>query len=204
MNRISIAGETYSEILWQKFNLHYTSSCPLFKYYMYTSRSYWEEDKDFTTEQVRSKALKKCNNVLTSGRWSNKYPKGAQILAIVGVDQNLSDDSTGIQLRDIHPTSGTSHTGCWKIQKEDCKTKPRMEINIGGESNTSLVKSSGSATIHKIAGSGPVIHQSVEEALSHKVSETSTISCASLRTSRLDLCPPSTKVMSKPFCPSST
>ena len=39
MNEISIAEETYSEILRQKFILYSTSSCPLFKDYMETSRS---------------------------------------------------------------------------------------------------------------------------------------------------------------------
>ena len=34
--------------------------------------------------------LKKYNNILTSGRWSTKYPKDAQILALVGVAQKIS------------------------------------------------------------------------------------------------------------------
>ena len=38
-------------------------------------------------------ALKKYNNLLTSGRWSTKNTKDDQILALVGVAQNLSDDS---------------------------------------------------------------------------------------------------------------
>ena len=37
-------------------------------------------------------ALKKYNNLLTSGRWSTKDPKDAQILDLVGVAQKLSDD----------------------------------------------------------------------------------------------------------------
>ena len=33
------------------------------------------------------------NNLLTSGRWSKKYPKDDQILAQLGMAQNLADDS---------------------------------------------------------------------------------------------------------------
>ena len=58
MNKISISGETYSEIAGQKFNLYFTSSCPLFKDYMETRRSEWEEENDFTEEHVRAMALK--------------------------------------------------------------------------------------------------------------------------------------------------
>ena len=76
-----------------KFNLYYTSSRPLFKDYTETSRSEQDQDKDFKEEQVRDMALKKYNNLLTSGRWSNKDPKDTQILALVGVAQNLADDS---------------------------------------------------------------------------------------------------------------
>ena len=37
--------------------------------------------------------LKKCNNLLTSGRWYSKDPKDTQILDLVGVVQKLADDS---------------------------------------------------------------------------------------------------------------
>ena len=37
--------------------------------------------------------LKKYKNLLTSGRWFNKDPKDAQILSLVGVDQNIADNS---------------------------------------------------------------------------------------------------------------
>ena len=43
MNEISITGETYSEIVRQKFTLYFTSSLSLFKEYMETRRSEWEE-----------------------------------------------------------------------------------------------------------------------------------------------------------------
>ena len=36
---------------------------------------------------------KKYNKLLTSGRWSNKDPKYAHILALFVVAQNLADDS---------------------------------------------------------------------------------------------------------------
>ena len=39
MNEISIAGETYSEIVRQKFTLYSTLSFPLFKDYMDSRRS---------------------------------------------------------------------------------------------------------------------------------------------------------------------
>ena len=38
-------------------------------------------------------SMNKYNKLLTLGRWSNKYPKDYHILALVGVSQNLSDDS---------------------------------------------------------------------------------------------------------------
>ena len=50
-HEISISGETYSEILSNKLNLYSTSSFPLFKEYMYTRRSDWEEDKDLTSKK---------------------------------------------------------------------------------------------------------------------------------------------------------
>ena len=77
MNKISIAGGKYSDILRQKFTLYFTLSCPLFKNYMKTRRSYWEEYKDFTSKQLRAMALKKYNNLITSGMWSTRDPKGA-------------------------------------------------------------------------------------------------------------------------------
>ena len=66
MNYIYIREETYSEIMSHQLNLYPKSSCPLFKYYMDTRRSEWEEDNKFTAERVRSMTLKKYNNLLTS------------------------------------------------------------------------------------------------------------------------------------------
>ena len=60
---------------------------------METRRSEWEEDKDLTEYQMRSMALKKYNSLLTSWRWFIKDTKDAQILALVGVAQNLADES---------------------------------------------------------------------------------------------------------------
>ena len=60
---------------------------------MDTRRSEWEEDKELKAEQGRSMSLKKYNKLLTSGRCSNKDPKDAQTLDLVGVDQNIVDDS---------------------------------------------------------------------------------------------------------------
>ena len=38
-------------------------------------------------------ALKKYNNLITSGMWSTRDPKGDHILALVEVAQKLADDS---------------------------------------------------------------------------------------------------------------
>ena len=92
-NKTSIARESYANIARQKFNLYFTSSCPLIKDYMETKRSEWEEDKESTAEQLRFMALNKYNNLLNSWRWSNKDPKDDQILALVVVAQKLAEDS---------------------------------------------------------------------------------------------------------------
>ena len=60
---------------------------------MDTSRSKWGEGKDFASEKVRTMALKNYNNLLTSGKWSTKDPKDAQILDLVGGSQKIADDS---------------------------------------------------------------------------------------------------------------
>ena len=83
MNEISIEEETHSEIVRQKLKLYSTSSCPIFRDYMETIRSEWEEEEKFTEDQVRSMDLNKYNNILTSERWSTKDPKDANILALV-------------------------------------------------------------------------------------------------------------------------
>ena len=75
-----------------KLTLYSTSSCPIFKDYMDTRRSEWEEEKDFTADQVRAMSLKKYNKLLTSGRWSTKDPKDNHILALVVLAQNLSEE----------------------------------------------------------------------------------------------------------------
>ena len=60
---------------------------------METSRGEWEEEKEFTTEQVRDMASNKYNNLLTSGRCSNKDTKDAHILALVGVAKKPPEKS---------------------------------------------------------------------------------------------------------------
>ena len=72
-----------------------------------------------------------------------------------------------IPLREIQPSSGTSHPGCWKSQNVEWETKTRMEKNNGGARNTALAKASGYITIQKTTGSGPAPHQAAEEELSH-------------------------------------
>ena len=42
---------------------------------------------------MRVIALNNYDNLLNSGRWSTKYPKDAQIVAIAGVAQKLAYDS---------------------------------------------------------------------------------------------------------------
>ena len=163
----------------QKFNLYFTSSCPIIKDYLDTKRSEWEEDKDFIEDQLRYMALNKYKNLITSVGFSNKYPKDAQILVLLGLAQKISDDSkkssenpthtTGSQLRESQPTSRTSHPGFWKRQNVEWYIKPRTENNIGGTSNTALKRASGSDTNHKTTVSGPACHQTLEETLIHQV-----------------------------------
>ena len=91
MNETSIAGETYSEIERKQFTLYSTSSCPLFKEYMETRRSVWENYTNFTAEQVMDMDLNKYNNLLTSWRCSTNYTRDSKILALVGVSQKIAD-----------------------------------------------------------------------------------------------------------------
>ena len=98
-------------------------------------------------------ALKKYNNLLTSGRWSNKYHNDAQILSLVGVAQNLADDSKKSSDKfNKDPNKGEPayirYLPPWVLEdpKGEWETKPRMDINIGGASNTALTKANRSAT----------------------------------------------------------
>ena len=123
---------------------------------METRRIEWKEDRDFTAEQVRATELNNSNNLLTSGRWPNKDPNDAHILALVGVSQKLSYNlkkhkinRTGIQqmITSLHQGPPTLDYGMAK--KGSGKKKPRIENNIGGESNTAMENASGSTTIQK-------------------------------------------------------
>ena len=76
----------------QKFNLYSTYSFPLFKDYIGTRRCEYEDENGLTEDQVRDTDLKKYNNLLTSGRWSNNDPKDAHILYLVRVSQKLADE----------------------------------------------------------------------------------------------------------------
>ena len=64
-----------NEIVRHKFTFYSTSSLPLFKEYMETRRSEWEEGKDFKSDNLRAMYLNNYNNILTSERWSANYPK---------------------------------------------------------------------------------------------------------------------------------
>ena len=77
----------------QKYNIYSTSSSSIFRDYLDISCIDWEEEKEFTSEQVRAIYMKKLNNLFTSRRCSTKDDKDAQILDIVGVNQNLVDES---------------------------------------------------------------------------------------------------------------
>ena len=59
---------------------------------MDTRRSECEEDKESISFHVRSISPKKCNKLLTVGKWSQKYSKDALILVLVAVAQNLADN----------------------------------------------------------------------------------------------------------------
>ena len=56
-------------------------------------------------------SLKKYNKFITSGKWSNKYPKDTQILALVGVAQKIVDN--------YKKSSDTSNTSNMGLTKED-------------------------------------------------------------------------------------
>ena len=60
---------------------------------MDTSSSEWGEDKEFTSEKVRDMSLNNYSYILNLGRWSKNNPKDDQILSLVGVEQNLADES---------------------------------------------------------------------------------------------------------------
>ena len=53
MKEITIPGKTYSGIIRQQFNPYSSSPIPLYWDYIETMRSEWEEDKEFTMDQVR-------------------------------------------------------------------------------------------------------------------------------------------------------
>ena len=61
--------------------------------YMDNRRIEWEQDKEFTEEQVRSMELNNYYVLITSGSWYTKNPKYSQILTLVVVDQTIEDDS---------------------------------------------------------------------------------------------------------------
>ena len=168
----------------QQFTFYYTSSSPIFKDYMETRRSEWEEENDFIVEQVRAIYLKKYKNLLTLGIWSTKNPKDAQILSLVGLDQNIADESKKSYER-LH----TSNRDTTKEEPsyirdlphyflEDPKcgvvNKKNIEKNTGGVRNTALANASGSTTIQNTTGSGTEPHQETEEALRNQARETAT------------------------------
>ena len=97
-------------------------------------------------------------------------------------------------------TSRNPHHVFWKSQNMGWEIKPRAENNIGGASNTTLSKDSGSTTIKNTTGSETAPRQKPEEALSNQAREIETISRPSLRTLSLAFFPSSTNVMSKPSC----
>ena len=49
---------------------------------METGRKEWEEYNYFTEDHFMAMALKKYNNLLTSGMWSTKYLKYSKILSL--------------------------------------------------------------------------------------------------------------------------
>ena len=77
-------------------------------------------------------SLKNYNNLLTSGRWSNKYPKDYQILVLVGVAQNLSDDS-----KKSSDKSNTSNMKSTKVEPAYIRDLPPwiLEAPKGGVIN---------------------------------------------------------------------
>ena len=89
--------------------------------------------------------LKRYNNLLTSGRWYNKNPKDAHILALVRVYQKLADDSKkSSEKYNKDPTKGEPSyirdLPPWILEdpKGGAGKKPRTEKNIGGARSTAL------------------------------------------------------------------
>ena len=71
--------------------------------------SEWEEENEFTAEQVRDLDLNDYNNLFNSGRFSNKDSKDDQILALFGVAQKLADDSKKLSEKSNRgPTKGNT------------------------------------------------------------------------------------------------
>ena len=151
----------------QKFNLYPSSSSTLFRYYMETRRSCWEEDNQITAKIVSATDLKKQNNLLKSIIWSTKYHKYAQILALVGVTEKLLAEKIIQQKRQTRETRNPDH-----LPKES-QHKPRtssiglftrpisvrdtrllMGRNASGSQNTALEKCSGPGTIQWITEIG--------------------------------------------------
>ena len=183
--KISSAGETYSEILRQKFNLYSNLICPLSKDYMDTRSSEWQQDKESTSEKVRDMELNKYNNLLNSVRWPKKDPKYDHTLYLGGVSQKLADDSKKSSDRSNtskkESTKGESFytRGLPLCMLEQTKfgvaNKISTESNIGDVRNTTLENTIGSDTSKKITGSRPVPHQAEKEALSHQSRDIVTI-----------------------------
>ena len=95
---------------------------------MYTGRSEWEEEKEFTADQVRDMDPKKYRNLFTSVRWSNKDPKDSHILALVGAAPKIEDDSNKssdkFNTLDRESTKGepayTSYLKTWMLEEPTC------------------------------------------------------------------------------------
>ena len=158
-------------------------------------------------------SLNKYTSLLTSGRWSTKYNEYEHKIALVVLEQKLMDYSNNKSensnrepanrepsyIRDLTPP------GLWNIKTGGWLKKPMMVNNIGGARNTALAKVSGSTTSQNITESVSAPHQVIEESPSNQAREISpraTRRQPQLRNSRLASCTSSTKIMSKPLCPS--
>ena len=76
-----------------KFNLYFPYLFPIYGDHVEAISEKLAQYKECTAEQVSGVSLNKYNNLLTYGRWYIKGPKDTQILDLVGVEQNIVDDT---------------------------------------------------------------------------------------------------------------
>ena len=122
---------------------------------MDTRRIDWEQEKEFSSEHLRAIEWNKYKKLLTSGRWYTNDPKYAHIIALVGLYQNIIDESNNTpeksnRYKTKREAAYTRYLPPWIIEyiKGGGWEKRTMTgNNIGDSRNTKLAKASGSTKI---------------------------------------------------------